>query len=47
MGELDPGLAAPIWVACHADMVAVPRIARARGLLAEELARDSARLLGQ
>ncbi|MCV2881039.1 LysR family transcriptional regulator [Actibacterium sp. XHP0104] len=47
VGEVDSGAAVPIWVACHSDMIAVPRIARARGLLAEELARDSARLLGQ
>lgn len=32
-----PPLEAPVWVACHADMAAVPRIARVRELLVRAL----------
>jgi DNA-binding transcriptional LysR family regulator len=41
-----PSMAVPIWVACHADMANVPRIAAVRARLGAAIATEAARLRG-
>ncbi|MCX8507403.1 MAG: LysR family transcriptional regulator [Rhodobacteraceae bacterium] len=41
-----PRLAVDIWVASHADLAQVPRLARMRGLLGEAFAAEAERLAG-
>ncbi|MFN0116139.1 MAG: LysR family transcriptional regulator [Paracoccaceae bacterium] len=47
LAEAMPRMSVPIWVASHADLADVPRIAKVRTLLAAELAREAARLAGR
>ena len=46
MVEVEPKVTVPVWVALHADLVDVPRLAAARELLAEALAEEAPRLAG-
>lgn len=44
--DLMPSVYVDIWVAAHADLVAIPRIARLRAMLAKGVAARAARLYG-
>ncbi|MFM2354941.1 MAG: hypothetical protein RLZZ528_677, partial [Pseudomonadota bacterium] len=46
LDDAMPDIDVPIWVASHADLAAVPRIARMRGLLADALRERAGMLRG-
>jgi len=46
LADLPADRAVPVWVACHEDLIAVPRLSAVRHALLEALSARQARLMG-